>query len=236
MESRSAQHPWTPSSLRVNIPPVLVNISPPRPITRIGIKPVKNVKALVGTNSIYGVIEQSQRKSKDLLLRSPERGLGHIIQERVPKPGIKMKQLSLSANPYFPIHNPVFIPIGSEIFGVFVPCFLFGFLAWCTLFPEASFGQIIPDLADLEKMEVELQELSQVVIHALKRGEVTDMPPEIQNAIIEAENARNEGTPEAIRELKQSHQFVKAKTVIFLMGAAMLSAMLIDAAVKMAAS
>ena len=72
------------------------------PLTRsVGIKLVKVVKALVGTNSLYGVIEQSQRKSKHLLLRSPERGLGHIIKERVPKPGIKMRELSLPPNPSF---------------------------------------------------------------------------------------------------------------------------------------
>ena len=65
MESRSAQHPWTPSSLRVNIPPVPVNISPPRPITRIGIKPVKFVKALVGTNRIvYTVLLNSHKGSR----------------------------------------------------------------------------------------------------------------------------------------------------------------------------
>lgn len=67
-----------------------------------GIKPVKIVKALVGTNSIHGIIEESQKKSsKHLLLRSPEIGLGHIIKEAVPKPGIKMRQFSLPPNPYF---------------------------------------------------------------------------------------------------------------------------------------
>lgn len=50
-------------------------------------KPIKVVKALTGINSIYHVIEQSKRKARrHELLRSPERGLGHIIRERVPKP------------------------------------------------------------------------------------------------------------------------------------------------------
>lgn len=98
--------------------------------------------ALVGTNIFYGLIEESQRKSKHLLLRSPERGLGHIIKERVPKPGIKMRQLSLPPNPYFSIHHPVFsyIPTGvlAEMRNVLLPCLCIGFSIWWASRPEQS--------------------------------------------------------------------------------------------------
>lgn len=44
------------------------------PLTRgVGIKPIKITKPLIGTNSIYGAIETSQRQARHPLLRSPER-------------------------------------------------------------------------------------------------------------------------------------------------------------------
>lgn len=61
----------------------------------IGKKPVKVVNQLIGTNSICRVIERVQRAEKQQLLKSPERGLGHIIKERALRPGVKIRDCQI---------------------------------------------------------------------------------------------------------------------------------------------
>jgi len=42
-----------------------------------GSKPIQ-IKGLMGTNSLYGLLSASQGQSRPNFLRSPEKGLGHI--------------------------------------------------------------------------------------------------------------------------------------------------------------
>lgn len=59
------------------------------PLTRgKGLKGVKLVKALLGTNSIYGALVSSHKKVNSPFPLSPERGFGHIIKDRVPREGV----------------------------------------------------------------------------------------------------------------------------------------------------
>lgn len=63
------------------------------PLTRgKGVKAIKIVKTLIGTNSFYDVILKAQMTAGHQLQKSPERGLGHIIREGRPRPGVRMRE------------------------------------------------------------------------------------------------------------------------------------------------
>lgn len=62
-----------------------------------GIKPIKIVKLMLGTRSIYRVLKTEQ---KDQLLRSPEKGLKTIskISSKTATKRLKMKEFKFSPN------------------------------------------------------------------------------------------------------------------------------------------
>lgn len=153
-QSRSEQQPWNPPNLRKTMPPT--NVAIPRksslpspsqvcllekqmeleqhlmknPLSRgLGRKPVKVLKQLIGTNSIRRVIEKVQREEKQQLLKSPERGLGHIIKERTPKPGMQIRNCQIDIETSIGSTSAQGHSI-TEIMSLLLPCLYIGYTIW----------------------------------------------------------------------------------------------------------
>lgn len=100
------------------------------PLSRgLGRKPVKVLKQLIGTNSICRVIEKVQREEKQQLLKSPERGLGHIIKERTPKPGMQIRNCQIDIETSIGSTSAQGHSI-TEIMSLLLPCLYIGYTIW----------------------------------------------------------------------------------------------------------
>lgn len=122
-------------------------------------KGIKVVKTLIGTNSFYDVIEktQAQRTAGHLLLKSPEKGIGHIIREGVPGKGGNLGQSSRSAAGQ--THSISTVGIVNLLF----PCLSIGYSIWWASQPELlNLNQIISEASICQDIAEGLKEIHMV--------------------------------------------------------------------------
>lgn len=118
-----------------------------------GIKPIKIVKLMLGTRSIYRVLKTEQ---KDQLLRSPEKGLKTIskISSKTATKRLKMKEFKFSPNvDWFPsIQAPSQVSSLTEILSVLLPCLCIGCSIYWGILPEQIIVQSGSGLLDPETL------------------------------------------------------------------------------------